>query len=90
MLKEFMGNKVTRKVKEVVDGDTIIVDRPVAGSKYIRLARIDTPEKGERGYETAKRNLKNRIKGRLISVDPVGKSYGRTVAEIRKIRGGKK
>ncbi|MBA3064646.1 MAG: thermonuclease family protein [Nanoarchaeota archaeon] len=85
-----MVRKVIRKVKKVIDGDTVIVSSPVSGSKYIRIAGVNAPEKRQMGYQTAKANLKSRIGGKKVWVTPVGKSYGRIVARIRKIRKDKR
>ncbi len=81
-----MAEKFVRKVKKVIDGDTLVVSSPVRGSKYIRLAGVHAPEKGQPGYQTAKTNLRSRVGGKKVSVTPVGKSYGRTVAHVRKVR----
>jgi len=81
-----MANKFKRRVTKVIDGNTVRVNKPVCGSSYIRLAGIRAPEKRQRGYQTAKRNLRRKIGGRSVWVKPVGKSYGRTVARIRKVR----
>ena len=85
-----MTKKYLRKVKGVVDGDTIKVSSTVKGSSYIRLAGKHSPEKREPGYQTAKANLKSRIGGKRVWVTPVGKSYGRTVAHVRKARRDRK
>lgn len=75
---------VKRKVTRVIDGDTFKTDKPVRGSNYIRIANKDAPEKGQRGYTTAKNNLDRKIGGKTVDVNPVGKSYGRTVANVKK------
>ena len=85
-----MAKKFLRKVRKVVDGDTVVVSRPVRGSSYIRLAGKHAPERGQRGYQTAKSNLKSKVGGRKVWVTPVGKSYGRTVAKVRKVRRDKR
>jgi len=85
-----MAKKFLRKVSKVLDGDTVKINKPVRSSRYIRLAGVHAPEKRQRGYQTAKSNLKSRIGGRRVWVRPVGKSYGRTVARIRKVRSDKK
>jgi len=83
--------KFMRKVKKVIDGDAIKVDRPVKGSKYIRLPGVNTPEKGQKGYAIAKRRLRNRIGGRKVWIKPVAKDkYGGIVAKIRKVRKDRK
>ncbi len=70
-----------RKVQKVIDGDTFIVRNRVAGSKHIRIAGVNCPEKGQRGYGTAKSKLA-KLTGKTVSIKPVGKSYGRTVAKV--------
>ena len=37
------------KVTRIVDGDTLLIDQ-----KKIRLSLVNTPERGERGYQEAK------------------------------------
>ncbi len=71
-----------RTVTRVIDGDTFKVARSLRGSRFIRIAGLDAPEKGERGYKQSKRRLAKAIKDKTISLRPVGKSYGRTVAKI--------
>jgi len=85
-----MVKKVIRKVKKIIDGDTMVVSNPVNGSNYIRLANVNAPEKRQRGYSTAKANLKSRVGGRKVWITPVGRSYGRVVAKVRKVRSDKK
>lgn len=85
-----MARKFLRRVSGVIDGDTIKVNRPVNKSRYIRLAGVNAPEKRQRGYQTAKNELRSRVGGKKVWVDPVGKSYGRTVAHVRKVRRDRK
>ena len=82
-----MVKNYSRKVTKVIDGDTLKVNKPVRGSSHIRLAGVNAPEKGQRGYGTATQNLRSRVGGKKVWVKPVGKSYGRTVARVRKARG---
>ena len=70
-----------RKVQNIIDGDTFKVRRNVNGSQYIRIAGLDAPEKGQTGYLSAKRQLQ-KLKGEIVTIRPVSKSYGRTVAEV--------
>lgn len=72
---------VRRKVQKIIDGDTFKVRRRVRGSQYIRVAGLNAPERGQRGYMPAKKRL-SRIKGKTVTVRPKGKSYGRTVADV--------
>jgi len=70
-----------RKVQKVIDGDTFKVHRNVGGSQYIRIAGVNAPERGYKGYDSAKRRL-SKMTGKTISIKPVGRSYGRTVAQV--------
>ncbi len=70
-----------RKIQRVIDGDTFQVRRNVGGSQFIRIAGLDAPERGQRGYMNAKKKLQ-KLKGETVTLRPVGKSYGRTVAEV--------
>lgn len=75
------SESVRRKVQKIIDGDTFLVRRRVRGSQYIRVAGLNAPEKGQRGYMQAKRRIA-RLKGHIVTLRPKGKSYGRTVAEV--------
>lgn len=75
---------MTIKVKKIIDGDTFQDSR----NRFYRLANVDAPEKKERGYNTAKENLKNMIAGEELIVKQVGESYNRKVV-IAKIPGEK-
>ena len=68
------------KFKKIIDGDTF----QGSHNKFFRLADIDAPEKRERGYQKAKEDLQNFIKGEELIVKTVGRSHNRDVVEIRK------
>ena len=72
---------IRRKIQKIIDGDTFKVRKRVRGSQYIRLAGINAPEKGQRGYMKAKKKLA-KLKGKVVTLKPKGKSYGRTVAQV--------
>ena len=72
---------VRRKVQKVIDGDTFTVRNRVGGSQYIRVAGVNAPEKGQRGYASAKKDL-SKLKGKTVTLRPKAKSYGRTVADV--------
>jgi endonuclease YncB( thermonuclease family) len=72
-----------RKVTKVIDGDTFKVSRRVNGSQYVRLAGVNAAEKYQYGGRHATNRLKGMIGGKQVSIIPVGKSYGRTVANVR-------
>lgn len=71
---------IKERVTRVVDGDTFMTDKR---KRAVRLADVDTPEKGERGAVAAKRRLSSMIAGKEVTVIPVARdSYGRTVAKV--------
>jgi len=72
---------IKRKVQRVVDGDTFVVRNRVLGSQFIRLAGFDAPERGQQGYGQAK-NLLAKMTDRVVTIEPVGRSYGRVVARV--------
>ncbi len=80
-----------RKVQRVIDGDSFTVRNRVHGSQHIRISGVNCPEKGQRGYQSAKNRLSSKISGKTVTVKPRAKSYGRTVADVyvnrRRVRG---
>lgn len=74
-------------VTNVVDGDTVdvVIDAgfSVSVKQRLRLARIDTPEKGQPGWQAATDYLKN-VAGLRSATVITSKSdkYGRYVAEL--------
>ena len=68
-------------VTRVIDGDTFLT----ATRKHpIRLAGVDTPERGTKAGTAATRKLKNMIEGRKVSVQTVARDvFGRAVANVR-------
>ncbi len=73
---------IHRKVVKAIDGDTLEVRNKIRGTNYIRLAKVDAPERGERGFATAKAKL-NRLSGKTVTLIPKGRSYNRLVADVR-------
>lgn len=75
------------KVSEVIDGDTFIVSpdwnwNGKTGNK-VRPVGYNTPEKGDPGYDYAKRNLKLLLCGEEVELtNPVGISYGRLLCTV--------
>lgn len=74
---------IRRTVKRVIDGDTFQTYRKVNGSNYIRLAGINAPEKYQFGGSQSTANLKRQIQGKTVTLQPVGRSYSRVVANVR-------
>ena len=70
------------RVVAVFDGDTLelLVD---GAPRRVRIAGIDTPERGQPWAERAKRALSDRVFGRHVKVNEVAEDrYGRTVGEV--------
>lgn len=69
------------KVTKVIDGDTFITNR----RKYpVRLANVDTPEKGQAGYSDAKKALEGLIKGQEVTIDTKTRDkHNRAVANVK-------
>lgn len=68
-------------VIRVIDGDTVELD----GRGTVRLLFIDTPEKGEMYYDSAKIFLQEQILGQQVSVVPGSRArdpYGRLLAFV--------
>lgn len=72
---------VRAKPLRVIDGDTLVVS--VQGEKqWVRIANIDAPEANQPGGPEAKAALQRLLTGQLY-IKNVGRSYHRTVAEVR-------
>ncbi|MBN4049011.1 thermonuclease family protein [archaeon AH-315-M20] len=72
-----------RTVKKIIDGDTFIVNRKIGNTNRIRLARVNAPEKYRYGGKKATNRLRGLIGGKTVTIIPVGRSYGRIVAQVR-------
>ncbi len=69
------------KVTKVIDGDTFMTDKR---KHPVRLANVDTPEKGEKGYGEAKKALQNLIGGEEVTIDTQARDkYNRSVAKVK-------
>ncbi len=77
---------IHRKVKRVIDGDAFQTYRKVQGSDRIRIAEINAPEKNQFGGKQATARLRNQIQGKTVTLQPVSRSYGRVVADVRRNR----
>jgi len=71
-----------RKIKRIVDGDTLKTYRKIEDTNYIRIAGMDAPERGQSGYAAAKTKLQ-KLKGKVVTLIPKGRSYNRIVADVR-------
>lgn len=68
------------KVIEVLDGDTF---KTASRKNPVRLARVNAPEKDERGGGAATKALRDLILGEEVTIETVGRSYGRAVANVK-------
>lgn len=76
-----------RKVKRVPDGDTLELYRKINGSKFVRIAGVNAPEIYQFGGYAARNKLRRQVQGKVVTLQPVGRSYGRVVARVRNNRG---
>lgn len=70
------------RVVAVFDGDTleVLVD---GAPRRVRIAGIDTPERGQPWAERAKQALSARVFGKQVKVNEIAEDrYGRTVGEV--------
>ncbi len=68
-------------VTKVIDGDTF---KTGSRTRPVRLANVDTPEKGQPGCATARKALENKILGKKVSIDTVARdTYNRAVANVK-------
>ena len=77
---------IRRKVKLVLDGDTFIVSRKIGNTDRIRLAGVNASEKYQFKGRTATNRLRGLIGGKTVTIVPVGRSYNRLVANVRRNR----
>ncbi len=77
---------IRRTVKQVIDGDTFQTYRKVNGSNFIRLAGLYAPERWQFGGHQATQRLRRQIEGKVVTLQPVGRSYSRVVARVRQNR----
>lgn len=77
----------TARIESVVDGDTIdaVIDLgfKVSTRQRLRLARIDTPERGQDGYTEARVFVRDAVLEKLVKIrtEKVSK-WGYYIAEI--------
>jgi len=75
---------IKRKVTRVIDGGTFEIARKIGGTNRIRIAGLNAPELSEKGGIYAKAKLKDLIEGRIVTITPVSRSFGRIAAGVRK------
>lgn len=76
------GDLIIGQVTRVIDGDTIVLNNDIM---RIRLAVVNTPERGEEGFSEATDFMKERCLNKLVIVDPDNNqdlSFGRQVGVV--------
>ncbi|MEL6826613.1 MAG: thermonuclease family protein [Pseudomonadota bacterium] len=71
-------------VAYIVDGDTLNLE---GVQRRIRIWGIDTPERGETGFQEATNALRDLTKGQhltVIAMETSSDRYGRTIARLRR------
>jgi len=74
---------IRRKVRRVIDGDTFETCRKIQGSHRVRIAGKNAPERYQSGGSRATAKLRKQIQGKTVTLQPVGRSFGRIVAKVR-------
>ena len=77
---------IRRTVKRIIDGDTFEVARKIQGTNRIRIAGFNAPDSNQKGYSEAKNRLRRLIGSKQVTIVPVGRSYNRLVAHVRRNR----
>ena len=77
---------IRRKVKSVLDKDTFETYHKVNGSNFIRVAGMNGAELNTSLGKKQRDQMKKKIQGEIVTLQPVGRSYGRIVAKVRKDR----
>lgn len=68
-------------VTRVIDGDTF---ETASRKNPVRLANVDTPEKGTPGAAKARDALSKLILGKVVAIDTKARDpYGRAVANVK-------
>lgn len=78
-----MARKET--VTKVIDGKTFETNRR---KHPVKLAEVDTPEKGEKGYGAAKNALRDLIKGKEVDIETVGRGK-KNIGSVAHVTSGK-
>lgn len=68
-------------VSKVIDGDTFKTE---SRKRPVRLANVDTPERGQPGCAIARKALERKILGKPVLIDTVARDkYNRAVANVK-------
>ena len=71
----------TERVIRVIDGDTFQTEQRM---KSVRLERVDTPEKGKKGWAEAKKALTDLILNKKVVIFTKARDiYSRYIAQVK-------
>lgn len=74
---------IYRKVKRVIDRDTFQTYRKIQGTDRVRIAGMYGAELNTIKGKLQKDQMKRKIQGKTVTLQPVGRSFGRVVAKVR-------
>ena len=74
---------IRRKVKKVIDRDTFQTYRKIQGTDRVRIAGMTGAELSTALGKRQRDQMKRKIQGKVVTIQPVGRSYGRVVAKVR-------
>lgn len=74
---------IHRKVKRVLDKDTFETYTKVNGSNFVRIAGMHGAELNTALGRKQRDQMKRKIQGKTVTLQPVSRSYGRVVAKVR-------
>lgn len=72
------GDDGLTQVERVIDGDTFVL----VGGDRIRVAYVDTPERGQPGFDEARQRTRELVADG-VRCEPVGRSYDRIVGDCQ-------
>ncbi len=74
---------IYRKVKRVIDRDTFQTYRKIQGTDRVRIAGVYGAELNTVRGRLQRDQMKRQIQGKTVTLQPVGRSYSRVVANVR-------
>ena len=74
--------KVKRKIQKIIDGNTFKIHRsihqPMNSSRYIKVVGLDYIKENKKWIDFLNKNAL----GKIVSIYPIGRSYGKIVATV--------
>lgn len=74
---------IYRKVKRVIDKDTFETYKKIQGINRVRIAGMYGAELNTLRGRLQRDQMKRKIQGKVVTLQPVGRSYDRVVAKVR-------